>query len=39
MYLVLSQKNAARKRGSEPEGEVGIERKGGFPSCQPPLCS
>lgn len=32
MYLVLSYKNAVRKRGSEPEGEVGTEKKKGFSS-------
>lgn len=39
MYLVLSCKNAVRKEGSEPEGELGIEEKRGFPPCQPSLCS
>lgn len=33
MYLVLSYKNAVRKK-SEPEGEVGKERKRGFPLWQ-----
>ena len=38
-YFFAVIKKAVSKTGSEPKKDVGIERKGVFPPCQPPLCS